>query len=474
MTQRLKSERGRVQAGPLRARVVLAYQPRLMLRHRLAAALGRPDPLLAIWLIVLAFFLLGLIRLGIPSRPMFDEIHYLPAARRLIDLTRRLNPEHPLLGKEFIALGMKLVGDTPFGWRLPNLVAGTLGLFGATRAVWWASRSRVTTLLFGVFLATNFQWFILSRIAMLDMAMLSMMALAFWQWSLAWAKGRRWHLLLAGVFMGLSLGGKWNVIPLMVTPGLLFAWDRARAVGLVHHTPGRKVTGATLAEWLFGTRYAPVRGVSLIEAVVWLGLVPVLTYFATFAPAFFYQVQPMTLRGLIPWQTYMLHLQDSVVKPHRYMSRWWQWMFNLRPIWFLYAPVDGAQRGILMVGHPFTMLAGLPALLLCAWEGWRGDGARPRLKQGVALLYVLSLVFWAINGKPVQFYYHYALAAVFVMAALALVLGEWWEQGLRWPLRASMALTLAIFVGFYPIISAAPLPTMKAAYRTWMWLHSWQ
>ncbi|MFX4497581.1 phospholipid carrier-dependent glycosyltransferase, partial [Acinetobacter baumannii] len=87
-------------------------------------------------------------------------------------------------------------------------VAGTLGLFGATRAVWWSSRSRGATLLFAVLLATNFQWFVLSRIAMLDMAMLSMIALAFWQWALAWAKGKRRHLVLTGVFMGLALGGK--------------------------------------------------------------------------------------------------------------------------------------------------------------------------------------------------------------------------------------------------------------------------
>lgn len=440
----------------------------------LAAALrrqlSRPDPLPAICLIVLAFFIVGLHRLGIPSRPMFDEIHYLPAARRLIELTRRLNPEHPLLGKEFIALGMKLVGDTPFGWRLPNLVAGTLGLFGATRAVWWSSRSRGATLLFAVLLATNFQWFVLSRIAMLDMAMLSMIALAFWQWALAWAKGKRRHLVLTGVFMGLALGGKWNVIPLMVAPGLLFAWDRARAVGLVRHRRERKVTGATVSAWLLGTRHAPVPGVSLAEAVLWLGLLPLVTYFATFAPAFFYQTEPMTLRGLIPWQGYMLKLQDSVVKPHRYMSRWWQWMFNLRPIWFLYAPVDGAQRGILMVGNPFTMLAGLPALLLCAWAGWKGD----RLRGGVVLLYGLALVFWAFNGKPVQFYYHYALAAVFLMAALALTVDGWWRQGLRWPLWATLGLTLALFAGFYPIISAGALPPAKRAYTAWMWLRSWQ
>ena len=48
----------------------------------LSAPFQRPDPLVATLLIVAAFFVLGLCRIGIPSKMMFDEIHYVPAARR--------------------------------------------------------------------------------------------------------------------------------------------------------------------------------------------------------------------------------------------------------------------------------------------------------------------------------------------------------------------------------------------------------
>ncbi len=416
------------------------------------------DPLVWCWAITLAFLVVVLHRLGTPSKIMFDEVHYLPAARRLIELSSRLNPEHPLLGKEFIALGMLMFGDNPFGWRLPNALLGTLGLFAAMRAMWWASLSRPATLLFALLFATNFLWFVLSRIAMLDMAMASMLALGFWQAALAWRKGSRLHLALCGMFLGLSLGGKWNGAPILALPGLLFAWDRWWALA------GRR------RGFLIARDAGPVPGVSLLEAAVWLGVVPLLAYLATFAPAFFYKVQPLTMQGLIPWQSYMLKLQDSVVKPHLYQSQWWQWVFNIRPIWFFYAPWDGAQRGVLMVGNPFTMLAGLPALLLCLWAGVRrGD----RLRGAVVVLYIASLIFWAINGKPVQFYYHYALASVFLMAALALVLAQWWEQGRRWPGALTVVLSAMLFVGFYPILSAGALPG-KLSYRDYTWLDSWR
>ena len=422
------------------------------------------DPALWCAVIAAAFFFLVLHRLGIPSKPMFDEIHYLPAARRLIDLTARLNPEHPLVGKQLIAWSMQAIGDTPFGWRFPSAVLGGLGLWAMMRALWWSSLSRTATILFGLLLATDFIWFMMSRIALLDMAMAGFMALAVWQWALAWRNpsGSVWlargHLLLAGVFMGVSLGAKWNGALLLPLPGLVFALNRWQAL------KGRR------AGLLWTSRGAgPVPGVSLIEAAVWLGMVPLLVYFATFLPAFFYETQPMTVGGLWHWQQYMLQLQDSVKKPHTYMSVWWQWVANIRAIWFLYEEVDGAQRGVLMIGNPFTMLAGLPALLFCAWGGFRGK----RVHLLVVAAYVLLVGFWAINGKPVQFYYHYMLASCFLLAALALVLGEWWDLGLQWPTKVTLVLSFGLFIGFYPILSAAELPG-KDSYRAYTWLDSWK
>ena len=65
--------------------------------------------------ITVGFLLLCLVRLTIPSKPFFDEIHYLPAARAVLALSRPANPEHPPLGKEILALGIALFGDRPLG-----------------------------------------------------------------------------------------------------------------------------------------------------------------------------------------------------------------------------------------------------------------------------------------------------------------------------------------------------------------------
>ena len=138
------------------------------------------DPLAWCWLLTAAFLALVLHRLAIPSKPYFDEIHYLPAARNLLALSAVLNPEHPLLGKELIAGSMWLLGDNPFAWRLPSALAAAVALFAGLRATWWASLSRPATLIAGLLLVSNFLLFVIARIAMLDAAMLTFAMVAVW------------------------------------------------------------------------------------------------------------------------------------------------------------------------------------------------------------------------------------------------------------------------------------------------------
>ena len=118
--------------------------------------------------ITLAFLALILWRLTIPSKVFFDEVHYVPAARILLELEYLRNPEHPPLGKELIALGIAVFGDGPLGWRIMPALFGVLGLYAAMRAMWFASLSRFAALAFGVLLATSFPLFVQARIAMLD------------------------------------------------------------------------------------------------------------------------------------------------------------------------------------------------------------------------------------------------------------------------------------------------------------------
>jgi dolichyl-phosphate-mannose--protein O-mannosyl transferase len=298
---------------------------------------------------------------------------------------------------------------------------------------------------------------VLSRIAMLDVFMLAMTLVGYWAVAGAVREnetGRR-RLALAGVAFGLAMAAKWNAVPLAVVPGIAFAAIRVRECG-----------------WRFLTtrRAAPVAGVALWEAAVWLGVVPLVTYWLTFIPTMFYAEDPVAPTGFVALTREMIRLQNEVVKPHPYQSLWYQWLFDIRPIWYLYENADGAQRGVLMLGNPFTMLLGLAGMV---WAGVHGFTERRRDALALFVLYLVALGTWVVSPKPVQFYYHYALPGCFLMGALALALGDMWSHGRRFVTLCVLAASVGLFAWFWPILSAAPLADPQA-FNRWMWLDSWR
>ena len=418
------------------------------------------DPLGWTALIALAFLALVWHRLGIPSKIYFDEVHYVPAARKLL-LLQSANPEHPMLGKVAIAAAIRLLGDTPWAWRVPSALFGALGLFAFGRLMWWASLRRFASLSAMIFVATGFAWYIQSRIAMLDMVMAGFGMIALWQFAAALrlpARRARWRLAVTGLCFGLAMGAKWSIAPAAMLPGLLFLVQRLR-----DHGPYA----------LSRSKTRPIPGISLVEAALWLGALPLSVYWLTYLPTFFYADRPVAWWDIVGHHRYMLELQDSVKKLHPYRSVWYEWVTNWRAIWYLYEEIDGAQRGVLLIGNPFSMLAALPALAWCVWAGiWH----RRRDALALSLLYIASLGMWLVSTKPIQFYYHYLLPGTFLMGCFALALDALWRRrdGWRWLPPAALALSAAMFAWFYPIISSAMLHEGRQSYVHWMWLDSWR
>ena len=421
-----------------------------------------------VWCLAIATLFAGLasVRLTIPSAPFFDEVHYLPAARDLLEVWNGgeegyRNREHPLFGKTLIAIGIAVFGDNPLGWRIMSLMAGTLAVGASMRAIWHASDDRFATIAFGVLVVTGFHLFVHARIAMLDVFMVSALTTAAWMFAAAIRKPEQgsWRLALTGIAIGCALGAKWNAVPLAMVFGLTFFVSRLSA--------GRR-------RLLLSRRGAPVPGISLVEAFVWLGVVPLAVYALTFAPGYWlsseFDLSPLSRDGLIAFHGQILDLQTQVLSPHNYQSTWEQWTLNTRGIWYLYEEVDGAQRGVLLIGNPLTMLLGLPALVWCLVAGiHRRDWAR----IGVVIGYLVSLGFWIIAPKSVQFYYHYFVPSLCLLAALALSLSDLREAG--WPkfAYAILVASVAIFAVFFPILSAAALSDTMS-FANWAWFDGWR
>ena len=403
----------------------------------------RPLPY-AIGLAVLAQALF-LYRLAIPRIFVFDEVHYVPAARQLWLLAGPTNVEHPLLGKALIGLGIALFGDNSFGWRVMSTLAGTATVLGLFAIGWQLFRQVRPAVLCALFALAGCTLYVQSRIAMLDgfMAALVVLGVASMLWAMRGtgaAVGRRW--LGGAVLLGLAAGVKWVAVPYLALAALGF---------LLARTPGR---------W---------PGLNPWGAAWQLALGSGGAYLFTFLPAFFYRQEPLTLLKLLPFQLEMFRQQTQVLPAHTYQSAWYTWPLQIRPIWYLYQPVDGVQRGILMLGNPAVMWGGLLAVAACAW-GWLRD--RSAALGGIAALWGCAWGMWALIPKSLGFFYYYYLPSLWLPLALAAAFhhfgrGRWrgWDE-------AFLAFAAMLFVYFFPIISAAPLAG-PGTFGRWMWFRSW-
>jgi dolichyl-phosphate-mannose-protein mannosyltransferase len=401
-----------------------------------------------------AALLIGLIaqclfawRVTVPHQLVFDEVHYVPAARTLAALSHPVNVEHPLLGKLLIALGIAIFGDGPLGWRALSTVAGTAVVVGVFAILWIGTQRLRPAVIGSLLVIVNFTVFIQARIAMLDgfMAAFVVVGAALLLASMR-ARGRTmWLLWMSGALcLGLATACKWVAGPYVAAAALAF---------LILH------------------RQRPDRwsGMNPLAALAVLGLISIGTYFITFAPAFFYRHDALTLHGLLAFQWEMYRKQTQVLPAHTYQSSWWTWPLDLRAIWYLYEPADGAQRGILMIGNPAILWGGLIAVLACAigWVRTRGTAVGT-----AAMLWLFSIAIWAAIPKSLGFFYYYYLSSIWLPIGIAVAFDRLGGRFRQWD-EAFLTLSVALFVLFYPIIAATALPDPQA-FNRWMWFDSWR
>ncbi|MEG3150721.1 phospholipid carrier-dependent glycosyltransferase [Sphingomonas sp. ZT3P38] len=424
---------------------------------------SQPRPYRAAAIIGLLAQTLFTVRVATPHKLVFDETHYVPATRVLMALSGPVNIEHPLLGKELIALGIIIFGDNSLGWRIMSTFAATAVVLGIFAILWMLFR-RVRTATFGaLFVLFNITVFIQARIAMLDgfMAAFVVTGIAALLWAMRAPPGQVWpRWLLGSALLGLAVAAKWAAAPYVAYAAVALIAIRLR--------DGRARKRSVYAALNPGDQtYWP--GLPVVPALIALGVVSIGVYCLTFLPAFHYAQFPLTLDSFIQFQRRMYESQTQVLPPHTYQSSWPTWPLMIRPIWYLFENVDGAVRGILLIGNPAVLWGGLIAVAACLY-GWMRDGS-PRL-LAVAALWIASYAVWIVIPKSIGFFYYYYLPSIFLALPLAAAFDRFgrgrfahWDEGY-------LVLVFCLFVYFYPIIAAMPLSDPQH-FRYWMWFSTW-
>jgi dolichyl-phosphate-mannose-protein mannosyltransferase len=410
-------------------------------------------------IIFLAAHFLLLVGVTTPDKFVFDEVHYVPAARQMLEPARRepmLNPMHPPLAKQLIAVSIRTFGDNSLGWRYPGVLFGALALVAiylCALALFAAQGPAIAAALIAFF---NQMLFVEARIAMLDI-----FALAFGLFGIAaflhgFRKQRpQLWFALSGAGFGLSAACKWSGLFPLATAIVIVA-----VIRLMQSWRTQFADGNT-DDWYRPDLWPDFRAWHFAACFV---LVPALAYLSSF----------VALLGWSPsdlWEAQRRIFSDNTttaIAGHTYMSSWPSWPFLVRPVWFLFDKIgDDRIAAVVFLGNPLVLWPALLALVVCLRDWIARRGARAFL---ILAFYAGPYLAWALLPRTLGFLYYYLPSATFASVTLVYALSR--GNTPRWVLWAFVGVAGAGFAAMLPI-SAAYVGTSMATFNRLMLFQSW-
>lgn len=390
------------------------------------------------------------------KQPNFDEAHYIPAARKMIETQEIAIKEHPPLGVQIIASGILIFGDNPYGWRFFSALAGSFLLLGLLALCFACGMRYQRVVYIGCLLLTSHFIYVHARIAMLDVYMCALII-----WALVFliqgfnCEGiaqKKLRICISALLWGAATAIKWvGLIGFVICIGYLLLLKVVRKFnydGIVNQY-----------SW---HNYRYLQGISSFFV------------FAVYGVFFFcgYYI-PYLLIGkfrLIDVLREAWQLQQYVPDDHVYQSSMWLWPFMLRPIWYEYYKLDnGLIQGVLCLGNPFLLLAGLVGL---AWSGRNWLRYNSMLSFINIVFYAGFFLFWLFVERKTSFHYYYFLPTLFLILALGESFSGLLGSRYRFWAWFGLGVSAAFFVYFFPVISGLPMPLGKNLYF-WTWFDSW-
>lgn len=414
---------------------------------------------IAVAIFVVAHVLL-MIGLTTPDKIAFDEVHYVPAAKQLLERRPNeslLNPMHPPLAKELMAVSIKVLGDNPLGWRYPSVVFGALAIVAMYLCALALFASQGPALAVAALTFLNQMVFVQSRIAMLDIYALTLSLFGIAAFIHGYNKQRpELSFGLAGLAFGLAGASKWSgFFPLGVAIAIVAAVRLLQGWRTQFAEPDAQ-------DWYRPDRW-PEFGYR--HFALCFVLVPAVAYFFAWIP-----VTGLSFSGFVEAQRRIFAENSASHPPHLYMSSWPSWPLLMRPIWYQFDKLaDGRFQAIIFLGNPLILWPALAALAVCA-----RDFIVARRTQAFLILafYLGPWLAWAALPRTISFIYYYLPSATIASLALVYVLTQGERAPPRWALWAFVAASAAGFLALLPI-SVSSLGASMQTYQRLMIFQSW-
>ena len=391
----------------------------------------------------------------------FDEIYHVRNGLEIATSSRMYSSVHPLLGTIMISLGIKLLGFSPFGFRFFGALISILMLpliYLLTKKMFKNSFvSSVAT----IFFATDFMHYTTGRIATLEPFSIFTIILMYYfmyQYFVIKIDNKNKtvlykYLYLTSFAMSLSWSVKWTGI--YATMGIVFFYFFKLIKE--YNKENKKLIIHILL-------------LSIIFYVIQPIIVYVLVYsFTTFNSAPINNIVEL-FKAVYDYTIGIYNYHHNLVATHPFQSVWYQWIFNIRPIWYYYNDNNGIINTISCFNNPLVSIAGFISVVYCFYDTFKS-------KSSIALFitvgYLSQLLPWVFVTRCV-FSYHYYPSVIFLILAIAYCTNKLINKDIRYkkPIIILVLITILLFLLFLPVISG--LDTTKDYISGLLqWLQSW-
>ena len=476
-------------------------------------------------------FLLLVIGYWFPPDKIFDEVYFARAAEEYLQRRYIYESTHPPLTKLLITLSTMLFGglahgDTSYGWRFLDVVAGAV----AVVLVFVLARRIARSQLFATYAALLFAFdglhFVQSRIATPESFVVCFSLATLYGFIRYWdavaesplpaatagVLRRCVELIVAGAlslaFVQLRFSGDAlyaRIVVAIVATGTLYGayrlW-RDRPAGWKWLLSFALCGAALVASKWYGVMAYGVATVVVaycaarawkarqsspfpLDAVVAvsvaaIGIVYALVYIPHFMGLRDLQTlppRPYTLTNVVDMQVGAYKYHSTLKATHPYQSVWWQWPLDLRPVLYYANYTKGppaTSAWIIALANPLLVWAGLIAVPFVGWLAW---AKRDRGYALIVLAYLLQWLPWMFSPR-IAFAYHFYVDIPLIAICVAVTMQWAWERFkdadptfTRAVIIGYLALVALAFIYFYPILSGVAEPQPTAGQH--LWLHSW-
>jgi len=390
-------------------------------------------------------FLFRTIRLNNPPIYIFDEVYHVPTIRAISQNNPagyeywQKAPEpntaydwlHPPLAKLLQASSIKILGDNSFAWRFPSAIFGTASIAVLYFLALTIFKNQTIALIAATIFSLDGLQLTMSRITMNDIFVTTwiLLALTFF-YKFLQSKSNQKYLFITAIFTGLAISTKHSAVLLypIYSTSLLLNFKKYFK--------------------------KPKQILSIIYNLL---IIPPIIYLLSYTQYF---LQGHTIEQFKQLHQQIYWYQTNLSATHDYQSPAWQWPLLIKPVWFhvKYFPTKIANTYNL--GNPAIFWGGILAVFYTLSK---------KLTKTTTYLFLsyFFLFFPFIFSPRIMFLHHYLPA--FSLTPIIISQAIYKQKKLT---TYYLLLALILFLFFYPLNTAIPIP--KALLKYFFWLPTWK